>query len=293
MLLTETALAQAKRILLRSDLDQLARLMSRLQFHREAEPADAKVRAAVEELGWVQPGTDTLTETGWFAADVCREFVYWQDRDRKLPLAEAAPKLVTQALAGKSVLEIGSGSGINLMSLVPICAEVVGLEPVGIYRQLGAILAEVEGLGPIRTEAGQAEALPFEDGRFDTVLCVSAHEYFDMRPALNEIARVLRPGGEAILFSGTLGTYALDGLRNVVALRSVKAAKGYCVTLVNTLGVMAIGKRVLVRRSKWSTAYPIYPSRRTMTRLMADAGLPLHHPLKSVGPEVLFRGRKV
>jgi SAM-dependent methyltransferase len=292
MLLTEADLTQARRVLLQSDLDQVARLMLRLQFWQGAGSAGAKVRAAVEELRWVQPGTDTLTETGWLAADACREFVFWLDRDRKLPFADLAPELVTQALAGKSVLEIGSGSGMNLMSLVPICAEVMGLEPVGIYCQIGALLAEVEGLGPIQTEAGQAEAMPFEDDRFDVVLCVSAHQYFDIRPALDEIARVLRPGGEVILISGTIGSYALGGMRNLAALRSVKAAKGYVVTLVNTLGYMAIGKRLLERRSKWSTAYPVYPSRRTMTRLLAGAGLSLHQPSLRIGTETCFRARK-
>lgn len=292
MQLTDADLARARRVLLQSDLDQVVRLMFRLQFRQGIGPATAAARAAVEEMAWVQPGTETLTETGWFAADVCREFVFWRDRDRKLPFADSEAELVSKSLVGKSVLEIGSGSGMNLMSLVPVCAEVVGLEPVGIYRQLGALLAEVEGLGPIRTEAGKAEALPFEDGRFDVVLCVSAHQYFDIRPALNEIARVLRPGGEIILISGTIGSYALGGARKLVALRSIKPALDYFVTLTNTLGYMAIGKRVLTRRSKWTTAYPIYPSQRAMMRFLAGAGLPLHQPPLRIGTETCFRGRK-
>jgi SAM-dependent methyltransferase len=288
MQLSEADLGQARRILLQSDLDQLARLMTRLQFRS----APAATRTAAEELGWLQPGSDTLTEKGWFGADVCREFVFWLDRDRRLPFGELAPTLETGALAGKSVLEIGSGSGMNLMSLARICPNVVGLEPVGIYRQLGTILAEVEGLGQIRTEAGQAEALPFDDNSFDVVLCVSSHQYFDLRPALDEIARVLRPGGEAILISGTLGSYALGGMRKLAVIRSVKSARSYAVTLVNTLGYRVFGKRVLVRRSKWSTAYPVYPSQRSMARLLAGAGLPLHHAPLRIGTETCFRGRK-
>jgi SAM-dependent methyltransferase len=292
MLLSEADMAQARGILLRSNLDQLADLMFRLHFLQGAGSAKAEVRVAAEDLGWVRTGSETLTDIGWFAADVCREFVYWQKRDRKLPFADAAPDLATEALAGKSVLEIGSGSGMNLLSLVPVCREVVGLEPVGLYSQIGGLVGETLGLGQIRTETGKAEALPFEDGRFDVVFCLSSHEYFDMRPAFAEIARVLKPGGEVILISGTLGTYLLDGSRTVSALRSVKAARDYVVALLNTLGFMAIGRRVLTRPSKWTTAYPIYPTRRLMTRLLAEAGLPLHQPLRRIGTEFCFRGRK-
>ena len=294
MRLSEEELSLARRMLQKSptDRDQLARLMSRLYFRQGAAPAAREVRAAAEELGWLQHGTETLTEKGWFAADVCREFVFWTDRGRTLSFADSAPALVTQALAGKSVLEIGSGSGRNLISLTPICSEVVGLEPVDIYRQLGLLFAETEGLGPIRTETGKAEDLPFEDGRFDVVLCVSSYQYFDIRPALDEIARVLRPGGEVILISATIGSYALIGLRELFVSRSVKAARDYFVTLLNTLGYMTIGKRVLMRRSKWTTAYPIYPSQRAMTRFLAGAGLPLHQPPQRIGTETCFRGRK-
>ncbi len=290
MQLTDAQFQQARDVLAASDMPTVARFMMRLQFRQPTGDA-AGAREVAERLGWVRPGSDSLTETGWFAADSCREYVFWLERDRRLPFAEEAPELLAEALAGKSVLEIGSGSGMNLMSLAPLAAEVTGLEPIGLYRQLGALLAEAEGLGPIRTEPGQAEALPFEDARFDTVLCVSAHQYFDIRPALQEIARVLKPGGEVMVIGGTLGPYVVGGARDV-ALRSLSGAKNYLVTVVNTLGCMTLGRRVLVRRSKWSTAYPIYPSRGAMVRLLAEAGLPLHRPLRRVGTETVFRARR-
>lgn len=291
MLLTNAALAQLKAVLRQTDLDRLARLMLRLNFGEEAGPDWAEVRAAAEELGWVDPGTDHLTETGWFAADSFREFVFWKDRGRQLPFASQAPELLPEAFAGKSVLEIGSGSGSNLMSLVPFAASVTGLEPVGIYRQLGALLAETEGHEPIRTEPGQAEALPFDDAMFDTILCVSAHQYFDIPTAFAEISRVLKPGGEAILISGTLGSYALGGLREFFRGR-LSGAKVYAVTVTNTLAYAMLHRRILVRPSKWSTAFPVYPSQRAVRRYMEAAGLRLRWPPARIGTETCFRATK-
>jgi SAM-dependent methyltransferase len=290
MQLTEKQLQDTREILMTSDIREVARFMMRLQF---GQPTDdmRDARTAVERLGWVSPGTASLTEAGWFAADSCREYVFWIERGRMLPFAAEAPELVSEGLAGKSVLEIGSGSGMNLLSLARCATEVAGLEPVGLYRQIGMLFAEAEGLTSIRTEPGRAEALPFGDASFDTVLCVSAHQYFDILPALREIARVLRPGGEAILIGGTLGPYVVGGVRDI-ALKSVTGAKNYVVTVANTLGYMTIGKRVLVRPSKWSTAYPIYPSRSAMIGLLSDAGLFLHRPLRQAGPETVFRTRR-
>ena len=43
---------------------------------------------------------------------------------------------------------------------------------------------------------GDAQAMPFADGRFDAIVNVEAsHDYPDMNQFLSEVARVLRPGG--------------------------------------------------------------------------------------------------
>ena len=293
MKLDPTEFGRLRKALLSTDLPGFARHMSDLQFHAPGAGGDAQ--ALAEELGLVRRGTRELTETGWFVADACREYVFWLERDRRLPFGDHLPDLVAEAIDGHSVLEIGSGSGVNLMSMAMSgrAAEVVGLEPVEAYRQMGAVLAEAEGLGPILVEPGAAERLPFEDARFDTVLCVSAHQYFDVVPALAQIARVLRPGGEVVMISGTLGSFVRGSSGCLLGRNGLSGVKNYVVTVANTLGYMSLGRRVLVRPSKWTTAYPIYPSRASMRRMIARAGLRSADGLPPrVGMETCFRAIK-
>lgn len=290
MELSKAGAEQTRVFFLSQDALAVARYMAGLQ-HGMADPDVAPaIRQGLEALGWVGAAGGGLTELGWFAADSCREYVFWRERDRKLPFAADVPHIVPECLVGKEVLEIGSGSGVNLMSIGSQAQAVVGLEPVGIYRQIGAILAEVEGYDNIAAGAGRAEALPYETGQFDTVLCVSAHQYFDINPAFREIARVLKPGGEVVLISGILSGFARTNVGQLWA--GLVPARNYLVTVLNTLGYMFMGRRIVVRPSKWSTAFPVYPSRWSMLRMLREAGFEIVVPPTRIGAEAMFRARK-
>ena len=290
MELSEVEVEQARGFFLSHDALAAARFMAALQRGEMDPPVATDIRQGLERLGWVGAGGAGLTETGWFAADSCREYVFWRERNRKLPFADHVPHVISECLVGKEVLELGSGSGINLMSIGSQARNVVGLEPMGIYRQIGAILALVEGYDNITSLAGRAEALPFETGQFDTVLCVSAHQYFDINPAFREIARVLKPGGEVVLVSGVLSGFAAGSVGQLWA--GLGPARNYLVTIVNTLGYMFLGRRIVVRPSKWSTAFPVYPSRWAMLRMLRKAGLEPVAPPAPIGREAMFRARK-
>jgi ubiquinone/menaquinone biosynthesis C-methylase UbiE len=52
----------------------------------------------------------------------------------------------------------------------------------------------------VNWQLGSATAMPFPDASFDVVLCQQGLQYFpDRQAAMNEIARVLVPGGQVSL----------------------------------------------------------------------------------------------
>ena len=105
-------------------------------------------------------------------------------------------------------LEIGSGTGyfsLNLLQLGLIGRLVATDISPGM---LGELAATAERLGlDLKTEATDAERLPFEDGSFDLVFGHAVlHHLPDLPAALAEFRRVLRPGG-TLAFCGEPSRY--------------------------------------------------------------------------------------
>lgn len=93
------------------------------------------------------------------------------------------------------VLDVGSAQGRALIVLTRLGHEAYGVEPWEPAREVARELAESEGVD-ITFRAGMAEDIPFEDNSFDVVIATGVMEHvMDLRQSLNEIYRVLRPGG--------------------------------------------------------------------------------------------------
>jgi ubiquinone/menaquinone biosynthesis C-methylase UbiE len=91
---------------------------------------------------------------------------------------------------GRSVVDIGAGTGKFTRLLVPSGARVIAVEPLAEMRkQLTAAVPEVEAL------AGSAEALPLQDSSVDGATAAAAFHWFELDRALPELHRVLRPDG--------------------------------------------------------------------------------------------------
>ena len=96
---------------------------------------------------------------------------------------------------GDKVLDVACGGGYLLME-----AERRGLEAHGIDIAQAA-LDRARTFAPKSTLVrGDAEALPYADGSFEIVTCLGSLEHFiDPPKALEEMRRVLAPGGRAVV----------------------------------------------------------------------------------------------
>jgi SAM-dependent methyltransferase len=110
------------------------------------------------------------------------QFDYLHLRYLARRLARVLPDVVP---AGGEVLDVWCGSR-PYEDLLPAGARVVGLDvPENPYGAADVVSDEI---------------LPFESGTFDAVLCIEAFQWMpDPARAVAEFARVLRPGGAAVV----------------------------------------------------------------------------------------------
>jgi SAM-dependent methyltransferase len=95
---------------------------------------------------------------------------------------------------GRTVLDVGAGTGKLTRELVATGATVLAVEPVPAMRGvLEQVVPEAQAMD------GRAEALPVDDGALDAITVAQAFHWFDVPSTLAEFHRVLRPAGRFAL----------------------------------------------------------------------------------------------
>jgi SAM-dependent methyltransferase len=91
---------------------------------------------------------------------------------------------------GRTVVDVGAGTGKLTRALVETGAHVIAVEPGA------AMLAELQRVVPgVDSLRSAAESLPLGDASVDAITAGSAFHWFRHDEALPEFRRVLRPGG--------------------------------------------------------------------------------------------------
>jgi ubiquinone/menaquinone biosynthesis C-methylase UbiE len=101
------------------------------------------------------------------------------------------------ALGQPEVLDLGCGAGHASFAAAPFAREVIAFDLTAAMLEVTTAAAKERGLANISTTQGSVEDLPFHSQQFDFVVSrYSAHHWNDVPRALQEVKRVLKPGGQ-------------------------------------------------------------------------------------------------
>jgi SAM-dependent methyltransferase len=132
------------------------------------------------------------------------------------------------AAAGRT-LEIGVGSGLSLPHYGDRVTELVLLEPNEAFHP--ELLRTIEGLAQRpwswRLVSGDGHQMPFDDSTFDTVTAsLTFCSVADPARVLDEVFRVLRPGGRLLFHEHVRGEGTRARLQDALAPLQVALADG-------------------------------------------------------------------
>jgi SAM-dependent methyltransferase len=148
-----------------------------------------------------------------------KRFDRWAGRYEDDPVSRWLAGLQWHALealdlvSGDRLLDVGCGTGAGLRRAAEVVERAAGVDLSEAMIERARTLAD--GLPNVSFEVADAARLPFEDGEFTALLSTTSfHHYRDPEGAVQEMARVLAPGGRVAIG---------DGITDLVVARAIDA----------------------------------------------------------------------
>lgn len=150
-------------------------------------------------------------------------------------------KWMSKNCSGKIALDYCCGLGQNSLELAKNGAFVYGIDISNESVKTAALNASKSGYSnKVNFQVMDAECLKFDDSFFDVILCSGVLHHLDLKKALPELARVLKPTGkiicvEALGYNPVMNWYRKSTLHlrtswevgHILTLREVRYARRY------------------------------------------------------------------
>ncbi len=121
-------------------------------------------------------------------------------------------------LVGASVVDVGCGVGRVLVWLAGRCAHVDGVDVAeGMLHRARTAVESAGVVNSVTLRRASADALPLASSTSDAIVCLGLFEHLPSEVrlgALDEFARVLRPGGRLVLVLSNARSVLLGGARS-------------------------------------------------------------------------------
>lgn len=175
---------------------------------------------------------------------------------------------LTEANATDAALDIATGGGHTALAVAPHVKHVVASDLTPRMLEAAEKFIRSKGVENVEFVEADAEDLPFDDASFDIVTCrVAPHHFGDPQSFVNEVARVLRPGGRFVLMD-SLGPddpelddfiNEMEARRDATHVRSYTLAKW--LEFIENAGLMVDHHELVIRTHE----YPEWTSRSKMS----------------------------
>ncbi|OEU80472.1 MAG: hypothetical protein BA872_02445 [Desulfobacterales bacterium C00003060] len=184
-----------------------------------------------------------------FDFKVAQKYDNWYQNPKNQFIADLENQLLLRLLRpvrGERVLDIGCGTGRNLLMFLEMGLDVTGLDTsphmLDITRKKLGHRADLH--------QGLAEALPFEDNSFDIATLITTLEFVDdTHKALQEACRVAKDR----IFLGVLNCYAIKGIerriKGIFSRSTYNRARFFSIWELKGVLRQVVGKTPL----KWGT----------------------------------------